>query len=591
MTYMPLRQLRASRSQGATTVFANLTEDLKDLPQMLDASKALKIDNYLVTINQGLEKRGGLRKVFDNSGINGGSMLLKFSTDYDIIGYANKISAFNNKTGLETNIKTYTSNSTYEGARADEYTFVTNKKEYMGRITCTLAYDAQTANFTVGALVTGGTSGATAIIAQDADGGATGTLTLKDVLGTFLDNELITDTAGGSADVNGVLTWTYTQVTNAPICQCMKLIGARLYLGVGSSVCYSSIDTGSNPPFNTWTVGTLAADPGKNSWRQAGTVNAIDSLGDSILALCDNGKWAFRITTTDSAGTLKKEDVFVMQRIDMGGARATAVTPAGLFYVNKGGLWNMVSVGQSNIAYNAQEIDPATLLGAKYFDDVDLTNADLIYLIKYDTLLLTCAKDSSVNNHIIAYNIRQKTFSRITGWNINRFCNDNQTIYGISALATKVYECLSGSTDDSADIWTDYYQELQTGGLEARKELIGQYMDAFLSPSGSLNVQFDIFDITGNFVENKLNFDMTVQGAVGKEFGYGVQGYGEGFAGQYDDSNMLECFDGGDNKIRNYQRIRVRIRAHDKFPHILVWLKLITNQKGNIRRRHLIQNT
>ena len=55
-------------------------------------------------------------------------------------------------------------------------------------------------------IVTGQTSGATARIAVDADGGTTGTLSLQDVVGTFVDNEIITDTGGGSATVNGPIT-------------------------------------------------------------------------------------------------------------------------------------------------------------------------------------------------------------------------------------------------------------------------------------------------------------------------------------------------------------------------------------------------
>lgn len=72
----------------------------------------------------------------------------------------------------------------------------------------TLGYDAQTANFTVGTIVTGAISGATARIQKDVDGGTTGTLTLVDIQGTFLDNEIITDNNGtpGSATVNGALT-------------------------------------------------------------------------------------------------------------------------------------------------------------------------------------------------------------------------------------------------------------------------------------------------------------------------------------------------------------------------------------------------
>ena len=72
----------------------------------------------------------------------------------------------------------------------------------------TLAYDTQTANFNVGQILTGASSGAKARIVADADSGTTGTLTLTDIVGVFLDNEIITDDGGsiGSATVNGTLT-------------------------------------------------------------------------------------------------------------------------------------------------------------------------------------------------------------------------------------------------------------------------------------------------------------------------------------------------------------------------------------------------
>ena len=68
-----------------------------------------------------------------------------------------------------------------------------------------LDYDTQTANFTLGEILTGGSSGATGRIVADADAGATGTLTLRDIDGNFIDNEIITDPLGGSATANGVL--------------------------------------------------------------------------------------------------------------------------------------------------------------------------------------------------------------------------------------------------------------------------------------------------------------------------------------------------------------------------------------------------
>lgn len=73
------------------------------------------------------------------------------------------------------------------------------------RTGATLDYDGQTANFTVGSILTGATSGATGRIITDTDSGATGALTLYDVEGTFVDDEVISDDAGGSATANGAL--------------------------------------------------------------------------------------------------------------------------------------------------------------------------------------------------------------------------------------------------------------------------------------------------------------------------------------------------------------------------------------------------
>lgn len=70
----------------------------------------------------------------------------------------------------------------------------------------TLAFDAQTANFTLGDQITGATSGATARLIAQTDSGATGTLTLKDIVGEFVDNETITSNTGGSATADGVLS-------------------------------------------------------------------------------------------------------------------------------------------------------------------------------------------------------------------------------------------------------------------------------------------------------------------------------------------------------------------------------------------------
>src|SRR3546814_13509956 len=67
-----------------------------------------------------------------------------------------------------------------------------------------LSYDAEVTPFTEGDTLTGGTSGATGTIVRAIDNGATGVIWLRDVTGTFEDNETITDEIGGSGTTNGV---------------------------------------------------------------------------------------------------------------------------------------------------------------------------------------------------------------------------------------------------------------------------------------------------------------------------------------------------------------------------------------------------
>jgi len=92
--------------------------------------------------------------------------------------------------------------STIAGDAFPDLGVVYPMKAYIGKA-ATLDYDAQSAAFTVGSKLTGGTSGATATIIADDDDGATGTLTLRRIFGDFEDDETITDAAGGSATANG----------------------------------------------------------------------------------------------------------------------------------------------------------------------------------------------------------------------------------------------------------------------------------------------------------------------------------------------------------------------------------------------------
>jgi len=82
----------------------------------------------------------------------------------------------------------------------------------------TLAYNTQTANFTVGATLTDAGTATTAKILADADGGATGTLTIGIITGgtgLFGVGNIITDGSGGSATAGATTDLTGSNIQRA----------------------------------------------------------------------------------------------------------------------------------------------------------------------------------------------------------------------------------------------------------------------------------------------------------------------------------------------------------------------------------------
>jgi len=69
-----------------------------------------------------------------------------------------------------------------------------------------LNYSGRTGAYTKGLIVRGQTSNATARIVDKSESGTDGTLTLRDIVGTFLNGEIIADTSTGSATISGSIS-------------------------------------------------------------------------------------------------------------------------------------------------------------------------------------------------------------------------------------------------------------------------------------------------------------------------------------------------------------------------------------------------
>jgi hypothetical protein len=502
----------------------------RDLPQLLNTDFAQVIDNYIIVGDGQLQKRAGLELIFSVAGTNPVTMLEQGTSDIIVFAYSTTVAAYTISTDTVATIKN---------------------------------------DFSANDRFEGARYGDYFFVANGVDR----------VWRFDLTNL-------GAAAVELAETPTASRVVSA--------IGARLFVGAGTNVHYSSIDDGTDPPFENFTpVDTLADGPGRVDNRIGGTVRAIEPFEQDIVVFQDEGKFAFFINQIDSAGTLSRVDVFKMSRFDFGGARGAQMTSQGLLYVNEAGLWQLVSIGSINLPLSDQEGLTSVLLGNTFFNDVTLAEADIIEDRKRKLILLSVAKNSDTNNIVLAWHYEQKkAFTKFTGWNINRFMHIDATLYGGSATNTRVYQLFEGFNDDGLDIGTDYQQEIRVGNLETRQVLKKFYIQGLLSPSSDLTIRFNIFNVDGEPVQDKRRYQWTTQYNLNGFDGWGSATWGgSSWGGDVDFANLVESFDGADIFLRNFQRLSVRITAGDQLPHVINWFSVEADVKAQIRRRQLVDIT
>lgn len=589
MAYRAIQARGGTKPQINVTSMATKGVNQRDLPQFLKPEFAQVIKNYYSLANGRLIKRKGLARLFDVPGSGAGTLLKKFTDDVYIFGYDTTTSAYVKSTDTIIDIKTDWGGTIQCGARYGEYFFVCDGIGKIHRIQTELAYDGETSNFKVGDTITGGTSGATGKILVLTDAGTTGTLVIE-LIGDiqFEDNEPLTSNSGGAAVVDGIMTYDAVEITDSPEgVTYLRAIGTRLYAAVGNAVYYSDIDSGTNPPFENWTPAIDADDPGVVYSRVAGNVNSIEGLGQNVVVFCENGKYAFVTSVQDVGGTLSKVDTIQISRVDFGGARGAITTPKGLFYFNEAGLWQLVSIGQSDIPFSDQEFEVTQILGQTYFQDVNLDNISIVYDAQRELLLVSMAKDSPRNNQILCYNFQTQGISFFSGWFINRFMTDDTEIYAISSRSARAWSVFDGFDDDGADIETDFQQELTLGSLWTRQILQKMYVQGFLSPSTVIQISLSIYDANGVFVADKLVYDWSASTGGGTLAGYDHLPYGESYGGDLDVSGLIEDFNGIRPWIRNFQRVILRLTCNDKLNHQINWISLEATPKVDIRKRKL----
>lgn len=594
-------------ASSITTTFATGGINKRDYAQLLDTKFAIEIKNYLVQADGRLVKREGRTSEFTVAGGAAVTMLVKWSSTLWIYGYDNNVAVHDDTADTETVVKAdFTTTDAFSCIKYGDYAFVCNGGDKIGRISKTLDYDAQTGNFAVGLVVTGGTSGATAIVLEDSDSGTTGTLTLGEISGTFANDEALTDSSTGAAVVNGTLGYTFTSITDAPKAKHLYIAGSRIFAGnlsgdiVESSqgneatIVWATADDGTNPPFTDWTTVAVAgqptpSEPSAARLRNAGAVQGFGSIGSQVIAVYDSGKLGFRIESVnvDTVG-LVQEQAIDFQKIDFGGERGMASTPKGIFYCNEGGVFQMISGGSTNVPFSEQESNISLLLGTDLIDDLSFVASDIIYDPKRNNVMITCREDSSTNNLVLVYDLDNASWVKFTGWNINRFMLVNDIIYGADSTATTIYKLFDGESDNTVPIDTEYLQELPIGNFTERKDLELFYIQGQLSESSEITIAFDVYDKEGEIVHNKATFDWAASGDEGLFAGYGSASWGATpFGGDIENNALTSDFSGASLRIKNFQRLRIHITSNDSVPHQINLFQARVVNKGSIRRRNL----
>lgn len=596
MGYTPIQAVQQGRTNKSTVSTGAIKGvNLLTAPEFLDTSWAQVMNNYLIEQDGDLVKRLGSTELFNVAGNNPVTMLVEFTPDLFMFGFSTTVAVYRLSTDTVTTIKSdFVTSDPFSGVTYGNYFFVTNGGNKIGRITQTLDFDAQTTNFTVGEVITGGTSATTAVILEQVDGGGTGTLTLGNINGTFENNEPITDPLGGDGDVDGVLNFVFVEITQAPKAKIIAAFDARLFAGNvegnTSKVQWAAQDDGSNPPFDTWTPSgspPTAESASSLEFRNAGDFKAFASLGSQVVALFDSGKTGFRLDTIDVSGSgLSQVTIVDFQRIDFGGERGALTTPVGVFYVNESGVWQMVSGGSTNQPFSEQENNISRVFGEDFIDGIDFTDSDIVFDTKRNLVLIPCKRGSSFNNLVLWYNINSKNFGTFTGLNIARFLKTSGTIFFGSSLETKVFRLFDTSSDDGIDIPTELKQEINLGDLDGLHQLVNTSIKGFISDGGNITVSFDIYNKDGILTTDFKTFTLTAGGSIVNAEGFNEFSFGDGFGGGPDNLNLLETRGKKRTRIRQFTRIIMKITSSDSFPHKLTWISLDTRFKGENRRKN-----
>jgi hypothetical protein len=285
-----------------------------------------------------------------------------------------------------------------------------------------LPYDTQTGNFTAGLTVTGGTSGATGVIVADTDAGATGTLRLLSITGTFIDNEIITDSATGSATTNipsGVSTLIgITGVTTSGLSQVWSYASRLFFVEKNTMLAwYLPVDSLGGAALSVSLAGVFKQG-GALMFGAAWSLDAGDGLDDKCVFISTEGEVAvYEGTNPSDANNWRKVGVYQITRplgikgsMQAGGDLLVA-TETGVVPLSEAIKKDVAALSISAVSRN---IEPA------WKDEASARSALPWEILKWSTASMMIVSlprpDDGTAKRCFVANMETGAWSRFTGW-------------------------------------------------------------------------------------------------------------------------------------------------------------------------------
>lgn len=509
---------------------------------------------------------------------------LTIDGNFELITYGNVLAVRDNVEDTETIIKSdFPTDDPFSMVKYGAYAFLCNGSTSIAYVTATLDYDAQTVNFTVGNTIEGVSSGAKARIIADVDGGATGTLTIQMLNNLrFEDDEQIDEIEGsGSADVDGTITFVWTENTNAPKCKVLKVhrsnkLAAGNIVGDNpSKTIVSRVDQLTGVPWANaadWdTTTTNPGDAAEVTFDNGGTVVAFGENSSQLVPLLDQGSLGFRFGQIDVSGTgLQNEITIDYQNTDLGATRGVTVIAEGIIFVNNFGVWLKRPSGRTDERFAMFDEKLSESLGGDFWKDYDTSDSDVVFDHKRDLIIVTARDDSNKNNVQLVYSIKDK----LEGWFkwdklIKRFFEKDDEIYYTSSLSTAIFKLDYGRGDEAGDkISTELSFEPSINspaGLAALQMFIfgGKFVEG-----EQIDVEMDTFDYRWRLSKNEVEYTVTAGADNAPKDGMSVSGGMDaitGNEGDDDDGELNQNLFPVLRTTQDFQRIQVRIKTLSRF--------------------------